>query len=114
MPYRDYYVPVRGAIATPKADNPHFKECFSPMGDNSTCVRYEVKCRYCKHFALTTGMGAYRSVCLRTQWKLKHTGKNFLVCDFFEANHTCIEKCEREIEKNRIGIGGFVGLSLKR
>lgn len=45
---------------------------------------------------------------------MKHTGKKFMVCDFFEVNHTCIEKCEREIEKNRIGIGGFVGLALKR
>jgi hypothetical protein len=91
-----------------------FNDCFKPMGDGLTCVRYQVKCKFCIHQATCINSYPYRTTCLKTGLKMKHIGKTFIVCDFWEPNNECIKKAESGIKKNHIGIGAFVGFSIRR
>ena len=108
----EYYVPrVR---STEKTEDKAFDECFKPLGNPDTCIRYQVKCSYCAHHGALVGRLPYRSICHKTGWQMRHVGNKFIVCDFYDANFLCKERAEEGIKKNRIGTGGFVGLTPKR
>lgn len=111
---QEYYVPMVRSSPVGAKEDIGFNECFKPMGDGLTCVRYQVKCKFCKYQAICTCAYPYRTTCLKTGIRMKHTGKPFIICDFWEPNNECIKKAESGIKKNRIGIGAFVGFSVKR
>lgn len=112
--FSEFYVPMVRQSTIEDKEESAFRECFKAMGDSNTCIRYQVKCMYCKHLAVIGNSYPYRSKCLKTGYKMKHYGKPFIVCDFWESNYECIKKAEKGIAKNRVGIGGFVGFRLKR
>jgi len=112
--FKEYYVPMVRSSPIGTKEDIGFNECFKPMGDGLTCVRYQVKCKFCIHQATCINSYPYRTTCLKTGLKMKHIGKPFIVCDFWEPNNECIKKAESGIKKNRIGIGAFVGFSIKR
>jgi len=112
--FSEYYVPMVRSTHVGTKEDIGFNECFKPMGDGLTCVRYQVKCKFCIHQATCINSHPYRTTCLKTGLKMKHIGKTFIVCDFWEPNSECIKKAESGIKKNRIGIGAFVGFSVKR
>ena len=112
--FNDYYVPMVRTKTIEDKEESAFNDCFKPMGDSNTCIRYQVKCKFCIHQATCINSYPYRTTCLKTGLKMKHLGKPFIACDFWEPNSVCIKKAQKGIAKNRIGIGGFVGLKVKR
>jgi len=112
--FSDYYVPMVRTTTIEDKEESAFNDCFKAMGDSNTCIRYQVKCKFCIHQATCINSYPYRTTCLKTGLKMKHLGKPFIACDFWEPNSVCIKKAQKGITKNRIGIGGFVGLKVKR
>ena len=112
--FNDYYVPMVRTTTIEDKEESAFNDCFKPMGENNICIRYMVKCRYCKNQTALKDAYPFLSSCLKTGIKMKHLGKPFIACDFWEPNYECIKKAQKGIAKNRIGIGGFVGLKVKR
>ena len=112
--FSEYYVPMVRTTTIEDKEESAFNDCFKAMGDSNTCIRYQVKCKFCIHQATCINSYPYRTTCLKTGLKMKHLGKPFIACDFWEPNSVCIKKAQKGIAKNRIGIGGFVGLKVKR
>ncbi len=112
--FSDYYVPMVRTTTIEDREESAFNDCFKPMGENNICIRYMVKCRYCKNQTALKDAYPFLSSCLKTGIKMKHLGKPFIACDFWEPNYECVKKAQKGIAKNRIGIGGFVGLKVKR
>ena len=111
--FSEFYVPMVRQSTIEDKEESAFRECFKAMGDSNTCIRYQVKCMYCKNQTALKDACPFLSSCLKTGIKMKHLGKPFIVCDFWEPNYECIKKAQKGIAKNRIGIGGFVGLKVK-
>ena len=112
--FSEFYVPMVRTTTIEDKEESAFNDCFKPMGENNICIRYMVKCRYCKNQTALKDAYPFLSSCLKTRIKMKHLGKPFIACDFWEPNSVCIKKAQKGIDKNRIGIGGFVGLKVKR
>ncbi len=112
--FSEFYVPMVRQSTIEYKEESAFNDCFKPMGENNICIRYMVKCRYCKNQTALKDAYPFLSSCLKTGIKMKHLGKPFIACDFWEPNSECIKKAQKGIAKNRIGIGGFVGLKVKR
>ena len=112
--FSEFYVPMVRQSTIEDKEESAFNDCFKAMGDSNTCIRYQVKCKFCIHQATCINSYPYRTTCLKTGLKMKHLGKPFIACDFWEPNSVCIKKAQKGIAKNRIGIGGFVGLTVKR
>ena len=112
--FSEFYVPMVRQSTIEYKEESAFNDCFKAMGDSNTCIRYQVKCKFCIHQATCINSYPYRTTCLKTGLKMKHLGKPFIACDFWEPNSVCIKKAQKGIDKNRIGIGGFVGLKVKR
>lgn len=112
--FSEFYVPMVRQSTIEDKEESAFNDCFKAMGDSNTCIRYQVKCKFCIHQATCINSYPYRTTCLKTGLKMKHLGKPFIACDFWEPNSVCIKKAQKGIAKNRIGIGGFVGLKVKR
>ena len=112
--FSEFYVPMVRQSTIEDKEESAFNDCFKAMGDSNTCIRYQVKCKFCIHQATCINSYPYRTTCLKTGLKMKHLGKPFIACDFWEPNSECIKKAQKGIDKNRIGIGGFVGLKVKR
>lgn len=115
MPYSAFYVPIVSQTHRQgnTEGNSEFRECFKPMGDANRCIRYEVQCQYCTHHGKLTDCMPYRSICHKTNWKLKHVGRRFVVCDYYEPNMACRKKCSADIDANRITTGGYVRLTIR-
>lgn len=111
--FSEFYVPMVRTKTIEDKEESAFNDCFKPMGENNICIRYMVKCRYCKNQTALKDAYPFLSSCLKTGIKMKHLGKPFIACDFWEPNYECIKKAQKGIAKNRIGIGGFVGLKVK-
>jgi hypothetical protein len=101
-----FYVPEKKSAPQETKEEKDASEFFKEYSP----VRYQVKCKGCKHPSCFTDGGKVFYRCLATGFPIRTIKGGFIICDFHEPNTEVLKKCGSFVRNNRIIRGGWVAL----